>query len=165
MTVKSIWLIRHAKAKSRGSPDHARELAHRGYRQCVEMGNALTAAESPPELFLTSDARRALTTAHVLNGFVGGRVREVSAMYTFSVETLWRVAREAMESSSLQSAPSLALVGHNGAISDLGVELTGDYNAGSLPTLGMVELTFDGAWTELFANARVKLQQRIEPNS
>lgn len=165
MTQKHLWLIRHAKATAHGRPDHSRELAYRGYRQCVEVGQFLTTVSDPPSVFVTSDARRTYTTAHVLNGFVGGEVVSVRDMYTFDVDELAPAVEAVIPKLNLDSTVSLAIVGHNSAISSLVADLTGNLSTPSLPTLGVAELIFEGDWHDLLGDRSLTLEQLIKPSA
>lgn len=162
---KHLWLIRHAKAVAHGRPDHSRELGYRGYRQCVEIGQFLTKVSEPPSVFITSDARRTYTTAHILNAFVGGEVVPVGDMYTYDVDVLAPVVAAVIPKLGLDRVISLAIVGHNTAISDLVADLTGHSNASSLPTLGIAELVFEGDWGDLFGDRPVSLKQLVKPSA
>lgn len=165
MAEKHLWLIRHAKAAPHGRPDHSRELAYRGYRQCVEIGQFLTTVSEPPTVFVTSDARRTFTTAHVLNGFVRGEVVPVGDMYTYDVDVLAPVVAFEISKLKRNSVTSLAIVGHNSAISDLVADLTGNSSLSSLPTLGIAELVFEGDWGDLFGDHSVSLRQLVKPSA
>ncbi len=161
---KRIWLIRHAKAAAHQNRDHVRELSSRGYRQCIEMGQYLLTHTRPPQLFLTSDARRALTTAHILSAFVRGKVIDVADMYTFDSDQLASVAMASISRVVPDDVDSLALVGHNGAISHIASTLTRGSASISLPTLGIAELAFEGVWGDLFGSANVSLHQSMRPS-
>ncbi|MCY4130248.1 MAG: histidine phosphatase family protein [Gammaproteobacteria bacterium] len=165
MADKHLWLIRHAKASAYGRPDHGRELAYRGYRQCVEMGQLLSTVSGPPRVFLTSDARRTYTTAHVLNGFVGGEVVPVRDMYTYDVDVLVPVVATLIKEIDSDRLNSIAVVGHNSAISDLVSELTHDSSSASLPTLGMAELVFSGPWNDLWKRSPISLHRVETPSA
>ena len=165
MAEKHLWLIRHAKASAHGRPDHGRELAYRGYRQCVEMGQFLSTVSQPPTIFLTSDARRTYTTAHVLNAFVGDEVVPVGDMYTYDVDVLASAVETVMEKFGLDGVNGLAVVGHNSAISDLVAELTHKSSTPSLPTLGMAELVFNGEWNELWQRVPISLRRLETPSA
>ena len=152
MAEKHLWLIRHAKAAKNGENDHDRELSTRGYRQCVATGQALAAELEPPRVFLTSPARRALTTAQILSAFVNGSVETVNAMYTFDLHTLFSALSDEICDLTNHDVNSLAVVGHNGAISNLISELTHGMDAPLLPTLGIAHLSFEAEWDELFVD-------------
>lgn len=164
MAERHIWLIRHAKAEAHGRADHGRELAYRGFRQCVEMGSLLATQSNPPSVFLTSDARRTYTTAHFLNAFVRGEVTPSGEMYTYDVEVLASAVGTAMDDLDLVGVDSVAVVGHNSAISDLIALLTRDSSTPSLSTLGMAELVFNGDWDDLWSVADVTLRLLVKPS-
>ena len=165
MTEKHLWLIRHAKAAGRERADHDRELAYRGYRQCVEIGQFLTSVSAPPEIFVTSDARRTFTTAHFLNAFVRGKVVPITEMYTFDGDVLASAVLKVTENVSLADVISLAVVGHNSAVSDLAVELSHRSDLPTLPTLGMAELVFNGQWEDLLDQTPLTLRQIVKPSA
>lgn len=125
------------------------------------MGQFLSTVSEPPRVFLTSDARRTYTTAHVLNGFVGGEVVPIRDMYTYDVDVLAPVIATIIEEIDLDQQKSIAVVGHNSAISDLVSELTHKSSSSSLPTLGMAELVFSGPWNDLWNSSPIALH-RIE---
>ena len=162
MSERRLWLIRHAKAKRRGPTDHDRELSHRGFRQCVEMGQRMAELALPPQLFLSSSARRAYTSAHILCAFVQGRVISLDDLYTFDVDALELCVAQLTELEELTNVTSLALVGHNSAMSDLAEDLVQDRSSRTLSTLGMVELAFTGNWQDLFSSD-VSLRQQFAP--
>ena len=128
------------------------------------MGQFLSTVSEPPRVFLTSDATRTYTTAHVLNGFVGGEVVPFRGMYTYDVDVLAPVVATVIEEIDPDRLNSIAVVGHNSAISDLVSELTHNSSSSSLPTLGMAELVFSGPWNDLWNNAPIALH-RIETPS
>ena len=162
---RHLWLIRHAKAVERDRADHDRELAYRGYRQCVEMGQFLSSVSAPPEIFVTSDARRTYTTAHFLNAFVRGEVVSLEEMYTFDGDVLASALLNVTTNLSLNAVNSVAVVGHNSAVSDLVVELSHRTDAPTLPTLGMAELVFNGKWEDLLDRIPISLEQIVKPSS
>ncbi len=145
--------------------DHERELAYRGYRQCVEMGQFLATVQAPPAIFVTSDARRTYTTAHFLNAFVRGEVLPMEEMYTFDGDVLASALLDVTANLSLSGVHSLAVVGHNSAVSDLVIELSHRSDVPMLPTLGMAELVFNGKWDSLFDQTPISLEQIVKPSS
>ena len=165
MSEHHLWLIRHAKAAGRDRADHERELAYRGYRQCVEMGQFLSSVSAPPEIFVTSDARRTYTTAHFLNAFVRGEVVPIEQMYTFDGDILASAVLNVSAILPLEGVNSLAVVGHNSAVSDLVVELSHRSDLPTLPTLGMAELVFNGQWDTLFDQTPLSLRQLVKPSA
>ncbi len=65
--MKTIYLVRHAKAVSRATdlPDFDRRLLPRGKKVSAQMAERLKKQEIIPELFISSPALRALETARV----------------------------------------------------------------------------------------------------
>ncbi|MDE3087542.1 MAG: histidine phosphatase family protein [Acidobacteriota bacterium] len=61
--MRSLWILRHAKAVAHASADHGRELSGRGLRQCEELASHLRALPDAPDEVLCSSATRALETA------------------------------------------------------------------------------------------------------
>lgn len=129
------------------------------------MGQLLSTVSKPPRVFLTSDARRSYTTAHVLNGFVGGEVVPVRDMYTYDVDVLAPVVGTVIAEMDLNRINSIAVVGHNSAISDLVSEITHDSGSPSLPTLGMVELVFSGLWSDIWNSTPISLHRVETPSA
>ena len=165
VAVKHLWLVRHAKAEALGTADWNRDLSHRGYRQCIEMGQFLTSVDDPPQVFLSSDASRALTTAHILNAFQGGKVFAASSLYVYDVAELAAAIVASVERFALCEVDSLAVVGHNNAVSDLLAQLAHNRTIEPLPTLGLAELTFDGEWDEIPFDVQMEIVQRVSPSA
>ena len=163
MSVKRLWLIRHAKSRQDGSTDIARKLSYRGYEQCIEMGSWLAGVDMPPSLFIASSAERTMTTAHILNAFAGGVVVPDDRMYTFSAQPLLEAVMDQVSDRSLSRIDSIAVVGHNNGISELVALLTDKRNVKSLTTLGISELEFSGSWSDL-AKRQSKLIRRVKPS-
>lgn len=61
--VRSLWVLRHAKAVAQAPTDHERQLSGRGRRQCEELASHLRALPAAPAEVLCSSAARALETA------------------------------------------------------------------------------------------------------
>lgn len=61
--MRTLWILRHAKAVPHSPRDHGRGLAARGRRQCEELAAHLPDMKQTPTLVLTSSATRALETA------------------------------------------------------------------------------------------------------
>lgn len=128
------------------------------------MGQFLAANEFRPSVFLSSSARRTETTAMILNAHVRGTVYLDEDMYTFDTESLLRALLLQIHQHDFDDVQSLAVVGHNHAISDLVGYLTQYRQTISLPTLGMAELVFKGDWAEVISSP-CKLVQSRNPTS
>ncbi len=119
-----LWLLRHAKS-SWGNPDladHDRPLSPRGERDAQRMGTYLDRETIRPALVVCSSGLRARQTlAGVLEG-VGTEldVRVEPELYTFDATSLLGRLRTVPDDVS-----SVMLVGHNPAIQELTLLVTG----------------------------------------
>ena len=77
--MKQLTLIRHAKSswECPEMDDFQRPLKKRGKEDAPKMGGILSEKLDPPELFLSSPARRALKTAHLMVSSMGLEERNV----------------------------------------------------------------------------------------
>src|SRR6187551_1217401 len=92
--MKSILLIRHAKSswETAGMRDFDRPLNERGHRDAPMMAERMLAKEIPIELFVSSPAVRALTTAKYFQEAYQvkkSKLVEVPSLYHASVETFY----------------------------------------------------------------------------
>lgn len=149
--MKQLYLIRHAKS-SWADPslgDFDRPLSGRGKRDAPMIGGRLARAGMAPQLFLASPAKRARKTAAAIAAEIGYPKKEivlVDALYTFQADGVLAVLCSVAEAVS-----SLALVGHNEAVSEAARWLSGE-DLGSMPTCGVVSLALSSArWRDLAA--------------
>lgn len=136
--MKRLTLIRHAKSdwSDASLNDFERPLNNRGKKAAPQMGARLARRGDPPELIISSPARRARKTAVLI-------ARELDmdkATIVFQEEifearskTLVKLLR------SCKKCASLALVGHNPGLTDLGQWLCPDA-PDWLPTCGVLTL-------------------------
>ncbi|MCB2217307.1 SixA phosphatase family protein [Desulfofustis glycolicus] len=149
--MKQLYLIRHAKSSwsDTSLDDFDRPLSGRGKRDAPLIGGRLARTGMEPQLFLASPAKRARKTAAAIAAEIGYPKQEivlVDALYTFQVDGLLAVLRSIDE-----AVASLALVGHNEAISEAARWLTGE-DISSVPTCGVVSLAVSSArWRDLAA--------------
>ncbi|NNK93816.1 MAG: histidine phosphatase family protein [Desulfobacterales bacterium] len=139
--MKQLLLIRHAKS-SWANPDLAdfdRPLNKRGKRDAPYMGKLLAAQGISPELIITSPAKRAKRTAKTIAAKIGydeGSIIYREDIYMSGLSGLLKAI-----ASTDNSINSLALVGHNYAITELAEWLTGKV-IGNIPTCGIVSIEF-----------------------
>lgn len=69
--MRTVWVLRHAKAVPHSPRDHGRNLAARGRRQVEELAAHLATMASAPSLVVSSSAARALQTAQGVLGALG----------------------------------------------------------------------------------------------
>jgi phosphohistidine phosphatase len=137
--MKQLYLIRHAKSRwsDASLSDFDRPLNDRGKRDAPMIGRRLATAGIAPELFLASPAKRARKTAAALAtelGYPKHDIVLIDELYTFELDGLLAVLR-----SIDDEVGSLALVGHNEAVSDAARWVTGE-ELGTMPTCGVVAI-------------------------
>lgn len=156
--MRTLWILRHAKAVAHTSEDHDRELAPRGRRQCAELAEHLAGAPGVPTLVVSSSAARAVETAdRVLSGLgPGAEVVVEPALYEADVEEVLEVVRRTGD-----DRPEVMVVGHNPTFEQLALSvLEHDDAAGrrqiedGLPTCALAVVAFDVEhWARVSAGA------------
>ncbi len=146
--MKIVCLIRHAKS-SRDDPalkDIDRPLNARGKQQASWLGRRFQEFNQP-EIIISSPAKRALTTAHVLAKGIGYPLNQIvinSAIYQFGPLAILKVIK-----NIAQDVGRAIVVGHNPDLSELMRYLSGEKLA-DLPTAGIVCLKFDvDSWQKI----------------
>ena len=135
--MKRLLILRHAKSSwdDLSRDDWARPLSPRGERDAPRVGNLLRERSLIPELIITSDAVRALTTARAVAQaacYDGAIVAEPSLYHAkpdVVVATLNGVT---------DTVRAVMIVGHNPGLEDLVARLSGE--AVDLPTAALVHL-------------------------
>ncbi|MCS6987916.1 MAG: histidine phosphatase family protein [Chloroherpetonaceae bacterium] len=147
--MKTLYLIRHAKS-SWDYPeltDFERPLSKRGLRDAPFMGMLLREKQIKPDLFLSSPAKRAWTTAQLFASamdFGADKIVAEPRIYEASRETLLSVIQALPD--ELQS---VAVFCHNPAVTDLANHLT-DKKVDNIPTSGVFSIAFDSpTWRSL----------------
>jgi phosphohistidine phosphatase len=141
---KKLLLVRHAKS-SWDDPyldDHDRTLNDRGLRNAPEMGKRLQGWGIRPEVWISSTAVRAISTAEIIAehiGFSKDRIKRTKDLYHASATELQKFI------AGLDDAiGSAILFGHNPGMTSLVANLYGltIYN---IPTCGVVHIQFKEA--------------------
>ena len=155
--MKRLFLLRHAKSSRKDSslPDHERPLAGRGRRGSKAMAAYMREHRIDPPLVLCSSAIRAMQTLDGVAPGLGGspEVRIESELYEASAAgLLGRLQRVG------DAVPSVMLIGHNPSMERLALDLANGGPelaelADKYPTGALATLEFDGAWSELEADA------------
>ncbi len=147
--MKTLYVMRHAKSswKEPDLQDHQRPLNRRGKRDLSLMGRHLQAMAVPPDLVVTSDARRALDTAIPIAGMLGvdpSAIRREAGLY--HATDAWILA---LVKSLEADCRVVMIVGHNPGLNDF-VNRFLDPPLRNLPTAGIVSLAFAIAlWPEI----------------
>jgi phosphohistidine phosphatase len=138
--MKTLLLIRHAKSShSFGvSSDFDRPLNDRGFREAPEMGRKLFKNNIPIDLFVSSPAVRAKTTAELFASEYGRKLKDilfVPALYHANPEIFSQVVR------SLDNRfDHVAVFSHNPGITDFAGSLS-SARISHMPTCSVFAVT------------------------
>ncbi len=151
--MRRLFLIRHAKSSwaDMSVNDFDRKLNKRGKRDAPFMGKRLAQFKVQPDAIYSSPAKRARKTARAIAKKINFSLKEISykeELYTFSTQELLQVISALPDLNA-----SIFLVGHNSAITDTAVFLTGA-SIDNVPTTGIVgiDLNID-KWRHIGHNA------------
>ena len=140
--IRQLFLFRHAKS-SWDEPyldDHDRPLNERGLRNAPEMGKRLQRSIVRLDLWISSTALRAITTAEILAeqvGFPPDQIQRTKDLYHASATELQEFI------AGLDDAiGSAILFGHNPGMTSLVANLYG-LPIDNVPTCGVVHLQFN----------------------
>jgi phosphohistidine phosphatase len=147
METKRLLLLRHAKSSwdDPSLADHDRPLAPRGRKAAKRIGAHLRREQSPVALVLCSSARRARETLELVAP--PGEIRFERELYGATAAELVERLRRVPE-----HIDEVMLIGHEPAIRDLAVSLSGrdsELADRKFPTAGLATLTFAGPWDAL----------------
>ena len=144
---KEFFLVRHAKS-SWDDPyldDHDRPLNERGFRNAPEMGKRIQGWGIRPDVWISSTALRAITTAEVMaeqNGFPQDQIQRSKDLYHTSATEL-----QGFIAGLDDAIGSAILFGHNPGMTSLVANLYG-LPIDNLPTCGVVHLQFnENTWS------------------
>jgi len=155
--MKTIFINRHAKS-SWDHPDLSdfdRPLNKRGLKDAPEMGKRLSDKNEGIQLFISSPANRAISTARLMAGEIGypqDKIQELQDIYHASARTLLDIVNRIQDDYN-----RVILFGHNPGFTDLAENLTGEY-LGNVPTCGICKIEFQvESWNEVgFENGILK---------
>ncbi len=146
--MKELILIRHAKS-DRDQPvsDRDRPLNQRGITDAQLVARQVSGLLSATDGIYSSPAKRALSTALIFAGLIdlpADKIKIQEAFYTFSSRDLRKAIRQLPDELS-----SVAIFGHNEAITDFVNEYTGS-DIDNVPTSGFVRMSFPAdSWSGL----------------
>lgn len=153
--MRTLVIMRHAKAESSAPTDFERELTDRGHRDATEAGAWLAAQGIQPDYVLVSAAAR---TTQTWEDVAAGASWDLTlaeydeSLYTASTDAALDLIREIDDGIS-----TLVVIAHNPTAAYL-VQLlddgSGDEEAGNelalgYPTAAVAILSYDGDWAEL----------------
>ncbi len=158
--MKRLTLIRHATShpSAETGSDHDRSLTERGLEEATQMAAVLADQSAPPQLILSSSAKRALTTAHIFAEALAYPQQEIELLpelYSAYNTTLINLIQ-----SQDDDIQHIALIGHNPAISEFSQYLSGKRTGMSPATVIQLQLSIT-QWCELAENcATIQREQR-----
>jgi len=155
---RTLTLVRHAKAENvQGKPDHDRELAARGRRDAVAVGEWLSdpshAVVHDLALCSTSERTRQTLEGICAGGAPVGDTRFDDRIYDASAAHLLDVLREVpdtvMALMVIGHAPGIPVLATALAHNDSGTTDVMDRISLGFPTSAVAVLGFDGSWSRL----------------
>jgi phosphohistidine phosphatase len=139
--LKNLYLLRHAKSSwELTSDDHKRPLKERGKNDALLVSEHTKSMIKPPEKIISSDARRAETTANYFKKSFNSSDENFNtneSLYDFGGKKVLEVIKNI--SNSLDC---VLIVGHNHALTSL-ANMLGDISIINIPTCGFVEIQFN----------------------
>jgi len=153
--MKSILILRHAKSswKHPELSDHNRPLNKRGKRDAPLMGELLKNEHLIPEFIISSDAKRAHSTAKIVAKASGYKEEIVfnQSLYAAGPAAYIDVLRDLSNEYT-----RVLMVGHNPGLEELVSMLTGESHSLSTCSLVHIQLRVN-KWTEMDNKTKGKL--------
>jgi phosphohistidine phosphatase len=139
--MKTLYMVRHAKSSWKHDViDHKRPLKGRGKRDGVLVAAHLGKKIKPPQKIISSDATRALSTAHYLKDAFNtddANFMTDHDLYDFSGQNVFNIIKNLPE-----ELDRVLIVGHNHAFTSI-ANMLGNKYIDNVPTCGFVHLEFD----------------------
>jgi phosphohistidine phosphatase len=151
--MKQLILVRHAKSdwEDEAIKDIDRPLASRGNEAAYRMSKLLKQKVNVPQLFISSDATRALSTAMIF-----ARQMEFPTNELIILPQVYESTAKTLKDVITQIDPKIEraiMFCHNPGVTNLVNELTDDLFFDNLPTCAVVALNFDVKnWKEIVTN-------------
>lgn len=138
--MKTLLLVRHADALHKSEKgDFDRHLSAKGLDQAKQMAATVQETGHVPQLIISSEAPRALTTATIFADTFGLSKPQTNAkIYEGNDRELLKVINQFPEQYD-----KIALVGHNPDIANLLLMLTGQYKDVPTCTVAAINFEFD----------------------
>ncbi|MBA3985357.1 MAG: histidine phosphatase family protein [Flavobacteriales bacterium] len=146
--MKTLYIVRHAKSSwDEDVIDHRRPLNKKGKYDVLHVSEYVASHFKKPDIMISSDANRALTTALAFkNAFqmAENNFFAKNNMYDFSGENVLEEINACSDNVRV-----LMLFGHNHALTHL-VNQLGNQFLNNLPTCGFVQIDFQtDSWENL----------------
>ena len=156
--MKTLILVRHAKSDHNGDlPDYDRPLNEKGHGDARKMAKYLKEKGVEIDAFISSPAKRALTTCrYFAETFGNGNIQKKEDLYEpleeDFVKTILGVPDECR---------SVAVFSHNPTISEFASATAGELV--HFPTCGVAIFEIDADQWSLFESAKTRLVNVFEP--
>ncbi len=153
--MKTLYMVRHAKSSWKHDViDHGRPLKKRGHNDAKLISQTIASEIAAPQKIISSDAVRALTTAHYFQDAFKLADEHFStdhSLYDFSGQNAMSVI------TSLNDAiDCVMIVGHNHAFTSI-ANMLGNKYIENVPTSGFIMLEFDeNSWANVTTGRTVK---------
>ncbi|MBD1394921.1 SixA phosphatase family protein [Mucilaginibacter glaciei] len=146
--MKTLLLVRHANALHESvKGDFYRHLSAKGLDEAKQMAVTVKETGHVPQLIISSEAARALTTATIFADTFGlDKPKTNAAIYEGNEQKLLRIINKFPDGFD-----NIALVGHNPDISNLLLLLTGQMRDVPTCTVASISFEFD-EWETISAN-------------
>jgi phosphohistidine phosphatase len=148
--MKTLTLVRHAKSSisEQDMPDIERPLNERGSTDAPIIAGIIAKKLKPkPDLILSSNALRAMTTANIFAealGYPEDFVLVENGIYDRGTKYIINLLK-----TQSDDVNSILLFGHNPEVTSLATYFLGDF-IGSLPTCAVMAIDFDiDRWSEI----------------
>ncbi|MGJ7030777.1 SixA phosphatase family protein [Niabella hirudinis] len=160
--MKTLIIIRHAKAEQGFGKDIERKLTDRGERNAAKMAGRLKEKGYRIDKIFSSNSERTMQTTRIFAdvlGIPGNHIRYFESLYLADVLGITETIEWLKENENIQT---LAIIGHNPGVTNFVNDLT---HAGidSLPTCGVavMEVGMDD-WSH-FEMAKKQLVETFSP--
>jgi len=153
--MKTLYMVRHAKSSWKHDViDHGRPLKKRGHNDAQLVAQTIASEIAVPQKIISSDAVRALTTAHYFQAALKLSDEDFStnhSLYDFSGQNVMEVI-----ASLDNTLDRVMIVGHNHAFTSI-ANMLGNKYIENVPTSGFVMLEFDeNSWADVTTGRTVK---------
>lgn len=140
--MKTLYIIRHAKSNwdNPSLMDKERPLKKRGKKDALVMGEWLKQQKEKPQLFVSSPAKRAFSTAKRIASIINNsklEIKQNEQLYFNGTGKILDVIR-----STKDEVQVLAIFGHNPDVTLLANQFEGDPIL-NVPTCGILKIEFD----------------------
>ncbi|MBQ3167870.1 MULTISPECIES: histidine phosphatase family protein [Campylobacter] len=137
--MKTIYFIRHAKAKKIADSDFIRELNNKGKEAAKLMSKRLKNRNITPDIIISSPANRTAKTAKIFakNLKFNKDIKFEKSLYEASIKEYLDIIKQ-IDST----VDTVFIVGHNDTLTQI-CELLSDSHIGNIPTAGVFGIEFD----------------------